>query len=123
MKNRLVLVVVLVTIAVAGCAKKPLSVAELLANPVYDKEITIYGEVVQSMSCRGEVCGFVLFSGDEELVVLYQPKEITLDESGALRFVEMVEIGDMVTLVGELQAGDGSFPGGRFWASSIEKAE
>jgi hypothetical protein len=123
MRTRLVLAVVLVVMAIAGCAKKPLSVADLLAKPVYDKEVTVYGEVVQSMSCRGEVCGFVLSSGDEELIVLYQPTEITQDESGALRFVELAEIGDMVTVTGELQAGDGSFPGGSFWASSIERME
>ena len=121
MRTRLVLVAVLVVVAIAGCAKKPLSVADLLAKPVYGKEVVIYGEVVQSVPCRGEVCGFILSSGDEELVVLYQHTEITQDENGALRFVELVEIGDMVTVTGELQAGDGSFPGGSFWASGIER--
>lgn len=123
MRNRLVLAVVLTVMVVTGCARKPLSVAELLPKPVYDEEITVYGEVTQSVPCRGEVCGFVLASGGEELIVLYQPVEIALDEDGALRFVELAEVGDVVTVTGELRSGDGAFPDGSFWASGVERME
>jgi inhibitor of cysteine peptidase len=97
-----------------------LSVAELLANPVYDEEIQVYGEV----SLLGELfcpC-FELTSGGQTLAVWY---DLMVDEDGTARpavSVEGVDNGDTVRVTGELKTGDGQAPPDEFWASAIEKS-
>jgi hypothetical protein len=105
----------------AGAPPGAGSVADLLADPVYDTEVSIYGEV----SALGELlcpC-FMLTSGGETVDVWY---DLMSEEPGTLRpavSVEGIENGDRVVVTGELRSSEGLLPSRTFWASSIEKAE
>lgn len=96
-----------------------LSVSELLENPVYAREVKIYGYV----SLLGELfcpC-FQLTSGGEEVSVWY---DLMAEDDGTQRpsvSVEGIENGDWVIVTGELRPSDGQLPSTTFWASSIEK--
>jgi inhibitor of cysteine peptidase len=97
-----------------------LTVAELLASPVYDEQVRVYGQV----SLLGELfcpC-FELASGGQTLVVWY---DLMVDEDGTVRpavSVEGIDNGDTVLVTGELKTGDGQAPPDELWASAIEKS-
>jgi len=95
-----------------------LSVAELLANPVYDTEVRIYGEV----SALGELfcpC-FELNSGGETIVVWY---DLMVANDGTERpavDVQGINNGDNIVVTGELKGEGGThYSKGDFWASAI----
>ncbi|MBA7640063.1 hypothetical protein ES703_47726 [subsurface metagenome] len=97
-----------------------LSVSELLENPVYDREVKIYGNV----SLLGEVfCPCLeLTSGGEKVSVWY---DLMAEDDGTQRpsvSVEGIENGDWVIVTGELRPSDGPLPTTTFWASNIEKS-
>jgi len=110
-----------------GCMKGPqepegaLSVSELLEDPTYDVEVSIYGQV----SLLGELfcpC-FELTSGGEEVMVWYG---LMVEDDGAERpavSVEGVQNGDQVIVTGELKTAGVHSSLNDFWASKIEKAE
>ena len=98
-----------------------LSVSELLEDPTYDVEVSIYGQV----SLLGELfcpC-FELTSGGEEVMVWYG---LMVEDDGAERpavSVEGVQNGDQVIVTGELKTAGVHSSLNDFWASKIEKAE
>jgi hypothetical protein len=106
-KNRyLFLIGILISVSVigltGGCATEPppegaLSVSELLENPLYDTEVTIYGRV----SLLGEIrcpC-FELTSGGETVQVWYAWYE----DGWPAVSVERMQNGDQVIVTGELK--------------------
>ena len=122
------LVLVLVTLLVvvgASCTipteEKPegtLTVAELLDNPVYDAEVTIFGTV----GLLGELfcpC-FELTSGGQKVQVWYG---LMVDNDGTERpevSVEGINNGDKVIVTGELKGEGGThYNKGDFWATLI----
>jgi hypothetical protein len=112
-----ILLIVLVLLSSCINESKPegtLSVSELLQNPVYNTEVTIYGKV----SLLGEIkcpC-FELTSGKESVLVWYAWYEDDLSTVS----VQDIENGDQVIVTGELKPGDtdGLY---EFAASRIEK--
>jgi hypothetical protein len=101
-----------------GIPEGALSVAELLQDPVYDTEVTIYGEV----SLLGQLlcpC-FQLSSGGEKVEVWY---DLMVENDGTERpavDVQGIENGDSIVVTGELK-GDGGehYSKGDFWAIAI----
>ncbi len=125
MNNRqLLLMGNLLTMALilSACSAPPpegtMTAAELLADPVYETEVTVYGEV----SALGELlcpC-FILTSGGDRLDVWY---DLMLEDDGTPRptvSVEGIENGDTVVVTGELQPSQGTQPSRTFWATRIE---
>lgn len=123
-----VLCVLVGTLFMVGCIapgpERPagtMSVAELLADPVYDTEVTVYGQV----ALLGELlcpC-FELFSGGETLQVWY---DLMVEDDGTERAavsVEGIENGDWVLVRGELKSAGVHRAANNFWATSIERIE
>jgi hypothetical protein len=111
---------------VCGCGApdKPedtLTAGELLANPVYDVEVKVFGQV----DLLGELlcpC-FELNSGDETLEVWYG---LMVEEDGTERPdvpVEGIQNGDYVIVTGELKQAGMYTSLNSFWAIRIEKAD
>ena len=98
--------------------QEAMNVSALLADPVCDTEVVIYGQV----SLLGELfcpC-FELRSGGEVVLVWY---DLMVEDGGEVRpavSVEGIENGDWIVVTGELRSG-GTNPG-EFWAGIIEKA-
>lgn len=96
-----------------------LSVAELLANPVHDEDVRVYGEV----SLLGELfcpC-FDLTSAGVTLTVWY---DLMVEDDGTPRpsvSVEGIENGDRVLVTGELRRKEVPTAPNDFWASAIER--
>jgi hypothetical protein len=96
----------------------PRSVSNLLADPVYDNDVRIHGEV----SLLGELlcpC-FELTSGGETVHVWYG---LMVEDDGTERpavSVEGIENGDTVVVTGELKTAGLHTSLNDFWASSIE---
>ena len=95
-----------------------MSVAELLANPVYDTEVRIYGEV----SLLGELfcpC-FELTSGGQKVQVWY---DLMVENDGTERpavSVQGINNGDRVIVTGELKGDGGThYSKDDFWATVI----
>jgi len=111
----------------SGCMKEPqkpegaLSVSELLANPMYDTEVKIYGQV----SLLGELfcpC-FELTSGGKKLLVSYG---LMVEDDGTERpavSIEGIENGDQVIVTGELKTAGVHRSPNDFWASKVEKVK
>jgi hypothetical protein len=123
-----VLCVLIGTLFMGGCIapgpERPagtMSVAELLADPVYDTEVTVYGQV----ALLGELlcpC-FELSSGGETVQVWY---DLMVDDDGTERpavSVEGIENGDWVLVSGELKSAGMHRAANDFWATSIERIE
>jgi hypothetical protein len=92
-------------------------VGTLLAKPVYDTDISVYGEV----SLLGELfCDcFSLTSGGEAMTVWYGSM---VEDDGTERpnvSVEGVENGDMLVVTGELKSGGIHYSKNDFWVSAI----
>ncbi len=118
-----VVILSLVTLLAGACTgeEKPewtMTVAELLENPVYDTEVTIWGEV----SLLGELfcpC-FELTSGGEKVLVWY---DLMVENDGTERpavNVDGINNGDKIIVTGEL-TGEGGihYSRGDFWATVI----
>ena len=95
-----------------------LSVGELLARPVYDTEVMIYGEV----SLLGELlcpC-FELTSGEATVSVWY---DLMTENDGTIKppvDVTGINNGDIVVVTGELKGEGGThYSKGDFWATAI----
>jgi hypothetical protein len=106
---------------VSGCVNEPepegaLSVSELLAEPVYDTEVTIYGQVSQLGELRCPC--FELTSGGKSVMVWYAWYE---DEWPTVS-VEGIQNGDRVIVSGELKM-VGVDRLNEFAASKIERGE
>lgn len=111
-------------VLLGGCAagggrpEGTLDVSALLADPVYDMEVKVYGQV----SALGELlcpC-FMLTSGGETLDVWYG---LMVEDDGTERppvSVEAIQNGDWVVVTGELRWSDGQLPSTTFWANGIE---
>ena len=121
-----VVVLILVALLMGACTgqEKPegtLTVAELLEEQVYDREVKIYGEV----GLLGELfcpC-FELTSGGEKVEVWYG---LMVEDNGTERpsiSVEGIKNGDWVIVTGELRSSTGTAPSTTFWASNIEKID
>jgi len=95
-----------------------LTVAELLENPVYDTEVTIWGKV----SLLGELfcpC-FELTSGGATVQVWYDLMVENDDTERPSVSVEGVSNGDTVIVTGELRGEGGvHYNKGDFWASAV----
>jgi len=98
--------------------EEALSVAELLENPVYDTEVTIYGNV----SLLGELfcpC-FELTSGGATVQVWY---DLMVENGGIQRApvdVQGINNGDKIIVTGELKGEGGThYSKGDFWATVI----
>jgi len=101
--------------------KLAMSVAELMANAVYDIEVKVFGKV----SLLGELfCPCLeLTSGGRKLQVWYG---LMIEDEGMQRpavSVEGIENGDSVIVTGELKSEGEHRSLNDFWASSIEKIE
>jgi len=95
-----------------------LTVAELLENPVYDTEITIYGKVslLNELFCP---C-FALTSNGETVQVWYDLMVENDDAERPSVSVEGVSNGDTVIVTGEFKGEGGvHYNQGDFWASAI----
>jgi hypothetical protein len=123
-----VLCVLVGTLFMVGCIapgpERPagtMSVAELLAVPVYDTEVTVYGQV----ALLGELlcpC-FELSTGGKTVQVWY---DLMVEDAGTERpavSVEGIENGDWVLVRGELKSAGVHRAKNDFWASSIETIE
>jgi hypothetical protein len=97
------------------------SVADLLAKPAYNTQVTIYGEV----SLLGELfcpC-FRLASGGESVEVWYG---LMVEDDGTEwpdLYVEGLSNSDTVRVTGELKPGGTHHAANVFWASKIEKIQ
>jgi hypothetical protein len=104
-------------------AEGVLSVSDLLADPVYETQVTVYGQVraLGELRCP---C-FELLSGgeDEALEVWYDAMSADDGTQMPSVNVEGIEKGDWVIVTGELRSSDGMSVGRTFWISSIEKLE
>lgn len=110
-------------LTLSACGSQPpegtFTAAELLADPVYDAEVQVYGQV----SALGELlcpC-FILTSGGERIDVWY---DLMVEEDGTQRpavSVDGIANGDAVIVTGELQPSSGTEPSRTFWATRIEK--
>ena len=124
MKSRLLVLmgIVLIEIGFMGaCVQEPspegaLSVSELLQDPLYDTEVTIYGQVSQLGEYKCPC--FELTSGGEKVVVWYASYEADWPTVS----VEGIQNGDQVVVTGELKTVDADHPS-EFAASNIEKQE
>ncbi|MGC9443853.1 MAG: hypothetical protein ACP5E9_02805 [Candidatus Methanospirareceae archaeon] len=123
-----VLCVLVGTLFMVGCIapgpERPagtMSVAELLVDPVYDTEVTVYGQV----ALLGELlcpC-FELSSGGETVQVWY---DLMVEDDGTERpavSVDGIENGDWVLVRGELKSAGVHRTANDFWATSIERIE
>jgi hypothetical protein len=127
-KHVMLLVTLIGAIFMAGCitpeteqSEENLSVSELLENPVYDTEMTVYGRV----SLLGELlcpC-FEVTSGGEPVQVWY---DLMVEDDGTERpavSVAGIENGDLVLVTGELKTAGTHHSRNDFWARRIEKIE
>ena len=113
--------------AISGCSaeiEKPegtISVSDLLENPVYDKEVVVYGKV----DIVGKVLSpyFELGSGGKTIKVWYN---MMIENNGTPRKpvkAEGISNGSWVFVTGELKK-EGKYRAlNDFWASRIEKLE
>jgi hypothetical protein len=110
-----------------GCAARPeappgtLSVTGLLADPVYDTEVMVYGEVrdLGELLCP---C-FTLMDDGERLEVWY---DLMVADDGAewpAVSVTGIENGDTVVVTGQLRRSQGALLSRTFWATRLEKAD
>jgi len=98
-----------------------LSVAELLASPIYDEEVVVHGEI-QDLGDLLCPC-FTLRSGDAPLAVWY---DLMIDDDGTQWpgvDVSGVENGDHVVVTGELRRPGTAQAQQNFWSVSIEKLD
>jgi hypothetical protein len=125
--RRTVLALALTALSLAaGCSAGPqppdgaLTVDALMADPVYDVEVAVYGQV----SLLGELfcpC-FELSSGGQTLEVWYDL--MTYDDGATWPPVRVDGIanGDWVTVTGELKTAGQHRGENDFWARAIERA-
>ena len=127
MSKQYTILIVLSLALLAACSMPPptppagtRTVAELLADPVYDTEVRVYGRV----SLLGELfcpC-FELESGEKTVQVWYN---LMVEDDGtewpAAR-IEGIANGDWVVVTGKLKPGGTHHSLNDFWASAIEPA-
>ena len=109
-------------VMVGGQTEKPegtLTVSELLANPVYDTEVKVYGKVnaLGQLNC---LC-FELISNGEKLQVWYG---MMVEDDGTKRpdvCVDGINNDDWVVVTGELKSAGKYRSLNDFWASNIKK--
>ncbi|NIP40228.1 MAG: DUF333 domain-containing protein [Candidatus Aenigmarchaeota archaeon] len=117
------LILIIITLGTSGCVRAPegsVTASELLENPVYDTEVTVYGLV----SNLGELfcpC-FTLTSGGKSLEVWYDLMTDGETEWPAVS-VEGIRNGDWVTVTGQLRSSERTEPSKKFWIKSIVKAD
>lgn len=110
-----------------------MSVFELTENPVYDTEVTIYGEVSLLGESHGEISllsescfdliSYISSSLTVGVTVWY---DLMVEDDGTERpsvSVEGIENGDWVIVTGELRSSTGEAPSTTFWANNIEKTD
>ena len=96
-----------------------LSVAELLANPVYDTEVTIYGEV-NSLGILLCSC-FMLISDNAIIEVWYDSMVDNNEIERPAVSIEGLHSGNNIIITGELKGEGGThYAKGDFWANVIE---
>jgi hypothetical protein len=124
MKKSLFIVLVIVAVAVGCALEKPegaMTVSELLEDPVYDTEVTIYGEVslLGQLNCP---C-FELTSGGQGVQVWY---DLMVEDDGTERpaaSIEGIDNGDSVVAVGELKTAGQHRSLNDFWAATITEMD
>lgn len=98
------------------------TVAELLASPVYDTTVEVYGEVdaLEELLCP---C-FILRYDDASIDVWY---DLMLGDDGETMAsavdVSMIENRDWVLVTGQLQSSTGSASSKTFYLSAVEKLD
>ena len=123
-KRDFVIGIMIFIILLSGCTQEPakpegvMSVAEILADPVYDTPIQLYGEV----SAVGELMCTCFFLQSEagNLHVWY---DTMVEDNGILRpsvSIDGIENGDWVLVIGELKAGGDHYSLNDFWLSQFE---
>ena len=76
------------------------SVSELLQNPMYDTQVSIYGRV----SLLGELrCPCFELTSDGETILVWYARSVDDDKGMTIISIEGIENGDQVTVTGELQ--------------------
>jgi hypothetical protein len=120
-------VLIVAVVWMSGCGNVPekprdaLLVSELLAEPVYDREVKLYGQVssLHEMYCP---C-FELTVDGSKVEAWYDLLSKDGKTSKPPVSVEGISNGDWVVITGELQTPEGqSEQPSAFWISSIEKA-
>jgi hypothetical protein len=117
------LILLIITLGSSGCVQAPegsITVSQLLQDPVYGEDVTIYGRV----SNLGELfcpC-FTLSYGGDKVNVWY---DLMVEESltWPAVSVEGIENGDWVLVTGKLRLSQGVQVNENFWAREIEKIE
>jgi len=115
------LILIIITLWSSGCVRTPegsITVSELIQNPVYDEEVTIYGRV----SDLGELfcpC-FTLTFGGKSVEIWY---DLMVEESVTWPAVsvEGIENGDWILVTGRLRPSEGVQVRPTFWARKIKK--
>jgi protein-S-isoprenylcysteine O-methyltransferase Ste14 len=100
-----------------------LSVSDLLADPVYETQVVVYGRVRRLGELRCPC--FELLSGeeDEALEVWYDAMTEVDGTQWPSVSIEGIEKGDWIVVTGELRPSDGTSLGRTFWITRFEKME
>ena len=96
-----------------------MSVAQLLQNPVYDKEVRLYGKT--SLLGQSVNTSFRLSSGGRSVTVWY---EMMVENDGTVRTsakMEAFKNGDNVIASGELKTAGKRRRHNTFWATSVKR--
>ena len=117
--------VALMSLWFAGCTRGEvpegaLTCSAYLSDPLYDREVTLYGEV-HSLPGDASDPNFVLVSGGGEIVVWY---DSMVEDDGTERppvSIAGIDNGDQVIVIGELKTAGEFRSLNDFWAISIEK--
>lgn len=123
-KRGFVIGIIFFLILLSGCVRAPtkpggvVSVTELLANPVYDTPVKVYGEV----SALGELmCTCFFLKSDRENIHVWYDTMVE-DDGSVMPAVstEGIENGDWVVVYGELKAGGIHYSPNDFWVTEIK---
>ena len=117
----------LILIMISGCAGEPakpesaLSVAELIADPVHETQIQIYGKV----SALGEVMCTCFFLESEGVNIHVWYDTMVEDDGTVMPAVstEGINNGDWIIVSGVLKLNGIHYSPNDFWASQIDKIE
>ena len=100
-----------------------LSVTDLLADPVYDSPIVVYGRV-RAMGELDCPCFELISGGEDEALEIWYDAMIEKDDTRRPAVsVEGIDNDHWVLVSGELRPEDGTSTGRTFWSSSIEILE
>ena len=124
----LFLIILISSLILAGCAKEPprpdgaITSAELLADPVYNTSIQVYGQV-QGLG-EFECPCFALKSGDEQIYIWF---DMMVEDDGSPTpptrspvDIEGIENDDWIVVTGELKFFENRKKHKDFWLTEFE---